>query len=107
VLLRHIELFDDIHQRLRDRMLWRTAIDGCDFVAPPVERGARHVGIRAFVHHIVHLAAEGIQRRDGAALVFGKEAETVVEAGAAGGRLVLAIFVRSHIRNVVVRFSPA
>ncbi len=99
VFLREVELFHHRNQRQRHRMLRTARVDFSDLPAPPVERGARHVGVGAFVHHIVHLAAKGIQRGDGAALVRWQEQEAVVEAGAAFCGFVLAILVGSHIRK--------
>src|SRR5205085_8392054 len=52
------------------------------------------------VGDVVHLAAEGIERRDRAAPVGGQEEEAVVEARAARRGLLLAILVGGHTVRV-------
>ena len=96
MLLWKIKAFDDGHQCLTNRVSRLTAEYCRHFVAPPVERGARHIGIRTFIHHIIHLAAEGIQHGHGLPSVWGEEAEAAGETGAALFRLVYAVLVRVH-----------
>src|SRR6187399_1062512 len=61
--------------------------------APPRELGARNLRVLHLVGDVVHLAAEGVKRRDRPAPLGGEEEEAVVEARAARGRLLLAILV--------------
>jgi hypothetical protein len=52
---------------------WRARRTGRpEFAAPPVELGARHPHVGAFVDHVVDLAAEGVERRDRLAPLGGR-----------------------------------
>jgi len=64
VLLRQLVRFDDRLQRLRDRVLRRTAEDRRNLRAPPLELDPCYRGIDGFVDRIVDLAAERIERNN-------------------------------------------
>ena len=57
---------------------------------------AASCGVASLVDHVVHLAAERVQRGDGAPALRRQEEEAVVEARAARGGLLLAVFVGRH-----------
>ena len=73
------------------------------FVPPPGELGAGELRVRGLVHHVVHLAAKGVQRRDGAPSRRCQEQERVVETRPAGGGFLLAVFVRRHRARAMSR----
>src|SRR5690606_21745193 len=56
-----------------------------------------------FVDHIVDFATKSVQRRDGLAALGRQKQKGVIEAGAAFGGLVLAVFVRTHACTSVRR----
>ena len=70
---------------------WRTLIRS------QIDR-ARGRGIGTVVHHVVHLPAKRIERRDRAAPIFRQEQEAVIETRAALRGFGLTIFVRIHGR---------
>jgi hypothetical protein len=67
-----------------------------DFLAPPGELGRGDGNVVAFVDDVIDFAAEGVERHDGAPALDGQEQEAVVEGGAAGGALLLAVLVGIH-----------
>src|SRR5690606_9418125 len=71
-------------------------VETAHFVAPPGKRFRRYARIAAFIDDVVDLAAESVERGDGAALFRWQEEERVVEAGTALGRFLLAVFVGRH-----------
>ncbi len=77
-------------------MLWVAFGDALDLLPPPGELGRGQRDIVAFVDHVIHFAAEGVQRHDGLPALGGQEQEAVIEGGAAGGALLLAVLVGSH-----------
>src|SRR5450759_1989714 len=100
MFLCQMKLLHHWNQCLCNGVLRFAAIDCCDLCAPPVERGARRLFIRTFVHHVIHFAAKSIQRGDGAAFVRRQEHEAVVEAGTAGGGFVMAVLVWCHFLHL-------
>src|SRR5262249_31294622 len=83
-------------ERARHRMLRAPGEQIRHLRAPPRELRRGDLRIHAFVDHVVDFPAEGVERRDGAAALHGKEEERVVKAGAAGGSFLLAILVGRH-----------
>ncbi|MNN43059.1 hypothetical protein D3C81_1572750 [compost metagenome] len=73
-----------------------TVIEAAQFTAPPVQPLVGHASIVALVDDGLHLAAEGVQRRDGVAAFGREEQEAVIGEGAAWGGLVLAILIGRH-----------
>ena len=87
------EALDDVLERLADRVLGLAAEHLAHLVAPPVELGLGDLQVVAFVHHVVDLAAEGVEGGDRLAPLGRQEHEAVVEAGAAAGGFFLAVGV--------------
>ncbi len=83
-------------QSLSHRMGWIARQHGRDFFAPPHQFGARHAFVGAVVDCIVDLAAESIQRRDGASPLCRQEQEAVIKTGSALSGLLLAVIVWGH-----------
>ena len=93
---RDVERLDQRRQGARHRVLRVAGVQLGHLGSPPGQLGLRHGGFRGIVHGVVHFAAKGVQRGDGATAFLRQEQEGVVEAGAALRRLVLAVFVGSH-----------
>ncbi|MNY43142.1 hypothetical protein D3C86_1780790 [compost metagenome] len=68
-----------------------------DFAAPPGELGRGDAGVADFVHDIIDLAAERIERGDGRAPLLGQEKKSVIKAAARGGSFFLDVLGRIHI----------
>src|SRR5205814_9679898 len=80
-------------ERARHRMLRLAVEEIRHFAAPPGELRGGNLRIHAFVDDVVHLAAEGIERSDGAPALGREKEKRVVEARAARGGLLLAVLV--------------
>ncbi len=96
------ELLDEGLERARDRMLRVAGEEVRDLGAPPRELGAGDPDVAHLVGDVVHLAAESVERRDRAPLLRRQEEEAVVEARAARGRFLLAVFVGRHWGQTLV-----
>ncbi len=105
LLLRQREVFQGGHQRLRHRVAGMAFVQRLHFVAPPAQFGSRQKGIGTFVHHVVDLAAEGVERRNRLAPQRFEKQKAVVEARAALRGTILAILVRSHGFDSIGRTS--
>ena len=90
------ELDRQRHQRLHHRMVRLPGEGLRDLAAPPGELSGRHARVAHLVDHVVDLAAEGIEGRDGGAARLGQEQERVIEAAARGGGLVLDVLLGGH-----------
>src|SRR4029078_5146546 len=96
LLLVDAERFNEGPQRFHDRMGRLLVEQLADLHPPPGKLGARELRVGAFVHYVVHLAAEGVQRGDGAPALRRQEQERIVETRSAGRGLALAVLVRTH-----------
>src|SRR5690606_30070326 len=67
-----------------------------DLRAPPCQLDARHRRVGTFVHHVVYLAAERVQRGNGAPALGRQEQERIIKTRTALGGLFLAVLVRRH-----------
>ena len=90
---RQIELLDDRRQCLAHWVMRFSPIQVSHLSTPPSQLGMGHIGVGTLVGNVVHFAAEGIQRNNGAALGGRQEHEAIVKAGTAGGGFVLAVLV--------------
>src|SRR5690348_11123426 len=83
------------------RLISASSIEyGLDLLPPPCELGARNRGIGAFIDHIVHLPAEGIEGSDRPALFQRQIEKAVIKAGTALYRFFLTILVWGHDKNL-------
>jgi len=82
------------HERLHHRVAWAVPAKALvNFALPPGELGGGHAGVDHVVHHIVHLAAEGIERGDGGAPRRRQEQKGVVKAAAGGSGFFLDVLL--------------
>ncbi len=81
------------HEREHRRMARPAGEGGADLAAPPGELGRRDARVADLVGDVVDLAAESVEGGDRSAPRRGEEEERVVEARAAGGRLVLHVLL--------------
>src|SRR6185295_19373674 len=95
-LFRKIEAGEQGGEGARDRVLGLAAVHGRDLVAPPRELGAGDGGVRAVVHDVVDLAAEGVEGGDAAPFFLGQKEEAVIEARAARRGFLAAVLVGRH-----------
>ena len=65
-------------ERMADRVGRRAGVDPPDLLPPPLELGLRQGQVVAFVDHVVHLAAEGVQRGDRLPALGWQEHEAVI-----------------------------
>src|SRR5688572_516862 len=86
----------DLGEGARDGVLRAAPVSPGYLVAPPRELRAGDRRVGALVHHVVHFAAERIERRDRPPALRRQEQEAVIEARAAGGGFLLAILMRVH-----------
>ena len=84
------------HQRAHRRMARLAGEGRGDLAAPPGELGRRDARVGDLVGDVVDLAAEGVEGGDRGAPRRRQEEEGVVEARAAGGRLLLDVLLGRH-----------
>ena len=101
MLLRKLERRDRGREGERHRVLRSPFERRADLGAPPAKLDPRHPRVADFVDDVIDLAAECIQRRNGAPLIGRQETEAVVEARPALRRLLRAVFVGTHRTSAV------
>ena len=84
------------HQRLQ-RGMFSLAAEGLTHLGPPPgQLGLRDTQVADLVHHVVDLAAEGVERGDGGAPLGRQKQEGVIEAAAGGGGFLLGVVLGCH-----------
>src|SRR6266536_3006096 len=78
---------------------------GTDYIAPPPELRPGDAGVYRLVDDVVDLAAERVERRDGASAFGRQEQEAVIEARAALRRFLLAVLVGGHCSAPILAAS--
>ena len=94
-------LFLPSDQRLGDRVAGLARIGLAHFCPPPGQLGGRDARLVHLIHHVVDLAAEGIEGRDGLALIGGQKQER------AASRLTASISRLKPIQNTGIRNSKS
>src|SRR5690349_10781433 len=94
--LGYTERIESRRERPRHRMLRVAAEELRHLVPPPAEGHARGRSIARLVDGVVDLAAERVQRGDGAPALWREEQERVIEARAALRCFLPAVFVWRH-----------
>ena len=84
------------HQRLHHGVAGAACKSLLHFMRPPAQLGGCQFGLRYFVHNIIHLAAKGIERSNGCALLGGQKQKSVIKAAACRNGFFLYIRLRRN-----------